>query len=164
MDIISSILDGLDNVGNLVPDLGDLLSRAHTWISVFLMIAPTSMLVLGLIYLFLHPKEANHRLGYRTYFGMGSEDAWRHTQRIAGIAYGGVGLILGIVMGIICLSTRDQETMDLVLLAIKCLIAQVVIVLVIYLGLFVYTAIVFDKNGNRRKDRVKTRKEEYIEE
>lgn len=164
MDIISSILDGLDNVGNLVPDLGELLGSAHLWISIFLLIAPVSMLVLGIIYLFLPPKEANHRLGYRTYFGMGSVEAWKHTQKIAGIAYGGVGLILGIVMGIICLSTRDQETMDMVLLAIKCLVVQVGIVLVIYLGVFVYTAIVFDRHGNRRKDRRRERAEEYIEE
>ena len=164
MDIISSILDGLDNAGNLVPELEKLLSSAHLWITIFLLIAPVSMLVLGLIYLFLPPKEANHRLGYRTYFGMGSVDAWKHTQKIAGIAYGGVGLILGIVMGIICLSNRDKETMDMVLVAIKCLFVQVGIVLVVYLGLFVYTAIVFDRHGNRRKDRPRERKEAYIEE
>ena len=38
MDIISSILDGLDNVGNLVPELDKLLSSVELWVSIFLLI------------------------------------------------------------------------------------------------------------------------------
>lgn len=153
MDIISSILDGLDNAGKIVPELDKLLGGIHLWISIFLMIAPVCMLILGLTYLFLPPKEANHRIGYRTYFGMGSVAAWRHTQMIAGIVYGGVGLILSVIMLIFCLKTRSQESVVFVVAAIKWLIAQIVIVLLIYLGLFVYTAIVFDRHGNRRRDK-----------
>lgn len=153
MDIISSILDGLDNAGNIVPELDKLMGGIHRWVSIFLMIAPVCMLVLGLIYLFLPPKEANHHIGYRTYFGMGSVEAWRHTQKIAGIVYGGVGLILSVIMLILCLRTRNQESAVFVVTAIKWLIAQIVIVLLIYLGLFVYTAIVFDRHGNRRRDK-----------
>ena len=153
MDIISSILDGLDNAGNVVPELEKLLSGIHRWVSVFLMIAPVCMLVLGLLYFFLPPKEANHHIGYRTYFGMGSVDAWRHTQKIAGIVYGGIGLVLSVIMLIFCLRTRSQEHLVFVVTAIKWLIAQIIIVLLIYLGLFVSTAIVFDRHGNRRKDK-----------
>ena len=36
-----------------------------------------------------------------------------------------------------------------------CLCVQVGIVVLIYLGLFVYTAIVFDRHGNRRRDKKK---------
>ena len=153
MDIISSVLDGLDNAGKIAPELDKLLGGIHRWVSIFLMIAPVCMLVLGLIYLFLPPKEANHHIGYRTYFGMGSVEAWRHTQKIAGIVYGGVGLILSVIMLILCLRTRNQESAVFVVTAIKWLIAQIVIVLLIYLGLFVYTAIVFDRHGNRRRDK-----------
>ena len=164
MDIISSILDGLDNVGNLVPELEKLLSSAQLWISICLLIGPVCMLVLGLIYLFLPPKEANHRLGYRTYFGMGSVEAWLYTQKIAGIVYGGLGLVLGIVMGIICMNLRDKDAMQMTMTAINCLVVQAGIVLLIYVGLFVYTAIVFDRHGNRRSERRKKRAEAYIEE
>lgn len=153
MDIISSILDGLDNAGKIVPELDKLLGGIHRWISIFLMIAPVCMLILGLTYLFLPPKEANHHVGYRTYFGMGSVKAWKHTQMIAGIVYGGVGLVLGVIMLIFCLKTRGQGSAEFVVTAIKWLIAQIIIVLVIYLGLFVYTAIVFDRHGNRRRDK-----------
>ena len=157
MDIISSILDGLDNVGNLVPELEKLLSSAQLWVSICLLVGPVCMLVLGLVYLFLPPKEANHRLGYRTYFGMGSVEAWLHTQKIAGIIYGGVGLVLGIVMGIICTSLGGKDTMEMAMTAINCLCVQLGIVLLIYLGMFVYTAIVFDRHGNRRFARRKER-------
>ena len=151
MDIISSILDGLDNVGNLVPELDKLLSSVELWVSIFLLIGPLCMLVLGIIYLFLPPKEANHHIGYRTYFGMGSIEAWRHTQKIAGILYAGIGLLLSIVMGIICLTLGSKDGLQIGTTAIVCLLIQAIAVLLVYLGLFAYTAIVFDKDGNRRK-------------
>lgn len=153
MDIISSILDGLDNVGNLVPELDKLLSSVELWVSIFLLIGPLCMLVLGIIYLFLPPKEANHRLGYRTYFGMGSVDAWKHTQKFAGILYAGLGLLLSVVMGIICLTLGGKDGLQLGTTAIVCLAIQAFAVLLVYLIIFAYTAIVFDKDGNRRKDK-----------
>ena len=153
MDIISSILDGLDNVGNVVPELDHLLSRIEFWVSIFLMIGPICMLVLGIIYLFLPPKEANHRMGYRTYFGMGSIAAWKTTQRIAGIIYVGLGLLLSVVMGIICLTLGGKDGLQIGATALVCLLIQVIAVLLVYVVMFAYTAIVFDKNGNRRKDK-----------
>lgn len=150
MDIISSILDGLDNVGNVVPELDKLLSSIELWISIFLLIGPLCMLVLGIIYLFLPPKEANHHIGYRTYFGMGSVDAWRQTQKIAGIIYGALGLVLTVIMGIVCLTLGSKDGMQIAKTAVTCLCIQVVLVLLVYLIIFAYTAIVFDKDGNRR--------------
>lgn len=155
MDIISSLLEGLDNIGNLVPELDKLLGGIHLWVSIFLMIAPVCMFILGLVYLFLPPKEANHHIGYRTYFGMGSVEAWLHTQKIAGIAYGGVGLILSVIVGILCLQTRGVDNVEFVITAIKWLIVELGIVLLIYLGMFVYTTIVFDRHGTRRRDKKK---------
>lgn len=153
MDIISSILDGLDNAGKLVPELEKLLGSAQLWLTILLLLGPAVMLILGIIYLFLPPKEANHHIGYRTYFGMGSVEAWLHTQKIAGIIYGGLGIILGIIMGIICMNLRHKDLMQAVTTAITWLCVQVGIVVVIYVGLFLYTAIVFDRHGNRRKDK-----------
>ena len=155
MDKIRSLLDGLDNIGKLVPELSKLLSSAQFWIMILLLIGPVVMVILGVIYLFLPPKEANHHIGFRTYFGMGSVEAWLHTQKIAGIIYGGVGIILGVVMAILGSKLRQQELIDAYTTAITCLCVQVGIVVLIYLGLFVYTAIVFDRHGNRRRDKKK---------
>ena len=74
-----------------------------------------------------------------------------------GIIFGSVGLVLGIVMGIICTSLGGKDTMEMAMTAIKCLCVQLGIVLLIYLGMFVYTAIVFDRHGNRRFERRKER-------
>ena len=67
------------------------------------------LFLLGLVYLFLTPKEANHYIGYRCYFGMGSVNAWRFTQRLAGIVFGSLGLILGSVMLLTVASFRQME-------------------------------------------------------
>lgn len=153
MDFISSLLDGLDNIGNLVPALEKLLSSAQLWLTIVLLIGPVAMLILGVIYLFLPPKEANHHIGYRTYFGMGSVEAWLHTQKLAGIIYGGLGIILGIIMIIVSVSLKNKDMMQAFTSAITWLCVQVGIVLLVYLGMFVYTAIVFDRHGNRRREK-----------
>lgn len=153
MDFISSILDGLDNIGNLVPALDKLLSSAQLWLTILLLIGPAVMLILGVIYLFLPPKEANHHIGYRTYFGMGSVDAWLHTQKVAGIIYGGLGIVLGILMIIVSASLKNKDLLQAFTAAITWLLVQAGIVLLIYLGMFVYTAIVFDRHGNRRREK-----------
>lgn len=153
MDFISSLLDGLDNIGNLVPALEKLLSSAQLWLTIVLLIGPAAMLILGVIYLFLPPKEANHHIGYRTYFGMGSVEAWLHTQKLAGIIYGGLGIILGIIMIFVSVSLKNKDMMQAFTSAITWLCVQVGIVLLVYLGLFVYTAIVFDRHGNRRREK-----------
>lgn len=153
MDFISSLLDGLDNIGNLVPALEKLLSSAQLWLTIVLLIGPVAMLILGVIYLFLPPKEANHHIAYRTYFGMGSVEAWLHTQKLAGIIYGGLGIILGIIMIIVSVSLKNKDMMQAFTSAITWLCVQVGIVLLVYLGMFVYTAIVFDRHGNRRREK-----------
>lgn len=155
MDFISSLLDGLDNMGDLVPPLEKLLSSAQLWLTIFLLIGPIVMVILGVIYLFFPPKEANHHIGYRTYFGMGSVDAWLHTQKIAGILYAGLGVILGIIMVIVSVSSKNKDMMEAFTSAIIWLAVQAAAVLVVYLGLFVYTAIVFDRHGNRRSEKNK---------
>lgn len=153
MDFISSLLDGLDNIGNLVPALEKLLSSAQLWLTIVLLIGPVAMLILGVIYLFLPPKEANHHIGYRTYFGMGSVEAWLHTQKLAGIIYGGLGIILVIIMIFVSVSLKNKDMMQAFTSAITWLCVQVGIVLLVYLGMFVYTAIVFDRHGNRRREK-----------
>lgn len=153
MDFISSLLNGLDNIGNIVPELDALLGQVSLWVSIFLLIGPVCMLILGLVYLFGSPKEANHHIGYRTYFGMGSVAAWRHTQKIAGFIYAGLGLVLTVVMGIVCLTLGNKDGLEVATTAITCLFIQVGLALLVYLGMFAYTAIVFDKEGNRRKEK-----------
>ena len=150
MEKITAFLESID-LAKLVPELDTLLGKVQTATSLALMIGPVLMLIFGLWFFFLPPKEANHRAGFRTWFGMGSVAAWRFTQRLAGIVWGGLGLILTVVMGIICLSFGDKEIMDIVNTAFICLIWQAGLALISYLAICVIVTICFDSKGNLRK-------------
>ena len=76
-------------------------------------LAALVLLVLGLAYLFLSPREANYYFGYRCYYGMGSIQAWRFTQRIAGMILGGLGLVLTVIMFLVSAGFGGMDTMDM---------------------------------------------------
>ena len=155
IDSIKSLMDGFDPAA-LLPDLGELFGSLSALCRFAVMIGPVVMLVLGLAYLFLSPREANYYFGYRCYFGMGSVQAWRFTQRMAGMLFGGVGLILTIVMYVMSGSFSEMEITDMVWKAAGCLAWQAVIALVLtflvnFLAFFFFDA----KGGPRRKKKEK---------
>ena len=126
IESIKSLMDGFDPAA-LLPDLSDLFGSLATLCRFAVMIGPVLLLVLGLAYLFLSPREANYYFGYRCYFGMGSVQAWRFTQRMAGLLFGGVGLILTIVMFLISGGFAEMEVTDMVWRAAGCLAWQAII-------------------------------------
>ena len=154
MDSIKELLTNFD-LGNFLPKIDTIMGWVTLLLRLAVMAGPVIILVLGLILIIAPPKEANYRFGYRCFFGMGSVEAWLHTQKIAGIIYGGLGIVLGIIMGIVCIGLKNKELIDAFTSAITWLIVQVGIVLLVYFGLWLYTAIVFDRHGNRRKDKKK---------
>ena len=155
IESIKSLMDGFDPAA-LLPDLSDLFGSMAALCRFAVMIGPVVLLVLGLAYLFLSPREANYYFGYRCYFGMGSVQAWRFTQRMAGILFGGVGLILTIVMYVMSGSFSEMEITDMVWKAAGCLAWQAVIALVLtflvnFLAFFFFDA----KGGPRRRKKEK---------
>ncbi len=150
MEKITAFFDTLDFT-KAVPEMDALLQTVQTVTSVAVLIGPVIMLLLGLWYFFLPPKEANHRAGFRTWFGMGSVEAWLFTQKVAGIVLGSLGLILTVVMGIFCLGFKSKELMDVVNTAFMCLLWQVVLAAVAYLSICVITIFRYDSKGLRRK-------------
>ena len=76
IESIKAVLDGFDPA-TLLPDLSKVFDTLAPVCRFAVLIGPVVLLLLGLSYLILSPKEANHYLGYRCYFGMGSEYAWR---------------------------------------------------------------------------------------
>ena len=94
---IKEMMDAFDPAA-LLPELDTITGKIDLVARIAVMAGPIVILVLGLMYLFLAPKEANYRFGYRTWFGMGSVAAWRFTQRLAGIVLGLLGLVLTVVM------------------------------------------------------------------
>ena len=150
MEKITAIFDSLD-LTKAVPEMDALLQTVHTVTSVALMVGPVIMLLFGLWYFFLPPKEANHRVGFRTWFGMGSVESWRFTQMLAGIVWGGLGLILTVVMGIFCLGFKGQDVAQVVNTALLCLIWQVCLAIAAYLIICLIVTIRYNSKGVRRK-------------
>ena len=150
LDSIKGLLDNFD-LGSLLPDLGTLLGKLELFMRILVVAGPIVMVVMGLLYLFAAPKEANHHFGYRCYFGMGSVDAWRYTQRIAGIAWTGIGAILSIVMLIVSGSFAQLNAIDMVTKAIVCVLWQAGLLLLAHFVIRTIVAVRFDRHGEYRK-------------
>ena len=150
MEALTSFFDNFD-LAKFVPPIDAILSKLVPIMTWSVVIGPVILLVLGLVYLFLPPKEANHRFGFRTWFGMGSVEAWRFTQKIAGLVWGSLGLILTVVMAILAAGFDQREVTEVVTLAGKCLIWEIVLAAVSALAVSVVAAVFFDSKGNRRQ-------------
>ena len=150
IDSIKGLLDGFDPA-TLLPDLSKVFDSLAPLCRIAVMIGPLVLLALGLSYLFLTPKEANYYVGYRCYFGMGSEYAWRFTQRLAGILFAGVGLVLSVVMYAISISFSYMQLPDMVWKAASCLVvelaASVLLILIVNFSAMYH----FDRKGKHRR-------------
>ena len=139
MDFIKSLLGDFD-VSSLLPKLDTMLSKVELLARIVVMAGPVILLVLGLWYLLLPPKEANYAVGYRFFWGMSSVESWRFTQLVAGIAWSILGSILSLVMYLLSGGFRGKPLMDIVwksveyvfwemgLLAVSCLIIDLIVV------------------------------------
>ena len=134
-----------------MPELSSILGWVELFARLCVIAAPIAMLGFGLWYLLLPPKEANHSAGYRFYFGMGSVEAWRFTQRLAGICWSGLGLILTIVMVLISNGFRDMDAMAMAHKAVTCILWEIGLMAVCCLGINVTLCVLFDRKGNRRQ-------------
>ena len=115
------------------------------------------------MYFFIPPKEANHSLGYRFYWGMGSVEAWQFTQRIAGVGWMGVGLLLTVIMLLVCNGFRGMDTPEIVSAAGTALIWELVIIALLCVAIDVVVALRFDKNGDVRPNTVIKVPEHFLE-
>ena len=152
IDSIKSLLDGFDPA-SLLPDLSKIFDFLAPLCRFAVLVGPVVILLLGLSYLILSPKEANHYLGYRCYFGMGSEYAWRFTQRLAGWLFTAAGLLLTVVMFAISASFPHMQLTDLVWKAASCLTVELVVSVLLILSVNIAAAWRFDRKGRHRRKR-----------
>ena len=151
LDSLKSLFEGFD-IAAFLPELTTILGWVETLLRLAVMAAPLLLLGFGLLYLLAPPKEANYSLGFRCWWGMSSLDAWQFTQKLAGMIWSVLGLILTVVMALICNAFRRMEPMDMVWTAVKCLGWELGLTLVATLAVNVIVIVVFDKEGYRRKD------------
>ncbi len=146
---IKQIMDEFD-LAALFPEITDVMSAITVFARLAVMAGPLILLGLGLQYYLAAPREANYSVGYRFRWGMGSVDAWQFTQKLAGISWSLLGLVLTVVMGILSSGFVDMPVEDMLWKAFWCLFWQG---LVIGLSCLVINGVVisrFDRKGNRR--------------
>lgn len=136
---------------SLIPEINTILGWVELFSRLCVMAAPVITLVLGLWYLLLPPKEANHAAGYRFYFGMGSVEAWRFTQKLAGIILGAEGLVLSIVMFLICGNFRGMDAMAMVSKAITCILWELGLLFISHIIINLIVLLRYNRKGTLRK-------------
>lgn len=149
MEKITALFDKID-LTKLVPQMDELLETLQRVAGIAVMIGPLVMLGLGLWYLLLPPKEATYSAGFRTWFGMNSVEAWRTTQKIAGFAWGGCGLILTVIMWFIRRGFAQQEIQQIANTALTCVLWQAAIAAVSYVGICLVVTILYNRKGVHR--------------
>ena len=156
IDDLKTLMDEFDPAA-LLPELDSIVGRVELAMRIAILVGPIILLVMALLYIIASPKEANYHFGYRCYFGMGSVNAWRFSQRIAGMVWGLLGLGLTVVMLLKSGSVPDMEVMDMVLAAVRCLLWEAGLILVSCLVINTIVALCYDGRGERRKkkDRAK---------
>lgn len=150
---IASIKDAMDafDPASLLPELSEIFGSLAVVCRWAVLIGPLVLLVLGLAYLLLSPREANYYFGYRCYFGMGSVQAWRFTQRFAGVVLAAVGLVLSFWMYSASAGFAKMDVTEMVWLAVEYLVIQAVAAFLANLLISLTAMIRFNRRGEYRK-------------
>ncbi len=151
LESVKAIVSEAGSSSGVLPDLEHMFDKLEILLRIAVMVGPLLLLGLGLLYLLASPKEANHSLGYRFYWGMSSVEVWQFTQRIAGIAWTVLGLVMSIVMAVICNGFRDLARDVMVLTAMKALLWELGLVVVSILAINITVMVLYDGKGYRRK-------------
>ena len=139
------------DLAKLLPQIDSIFDKITVLCRICVMIGPVLLLILGLCYLLLAPKEANFYFGYRCYYGMGSVHAWRFTQRIAGLVLGGLGLVLTLIMAILSLGFGSMEVEALLWRTVWCLVWQAVLTGLATLAINGLAMFWFNRKGELRR-------------
>ena len=150
MDALKSLFSDFD-FGALIPELDTVLGWVELIARLAVMAAPLLILGFGLLYLLCPPKEANHSAGFRCWWGMSSLESWQFTQRLAGLIWSGLGLVLTVIMALICNGFHNLEPMAMVERAGACLLWESGLIGAACLAINIVVIVVFDKDGYRRK-------------
>ena len=153
MDFLKSLLGEFDPAA-LVPDLGAIFNNLDAALRVVVLAGPLCLLGLGLLYLLAPPSEANHVFGYRHFWGMSSVEAWRFTQKTAGLVWTGLGLVLTIIMAFLCNGYRELAAEAMLTSALTSVLVELLLVFLSTLLINTLVIFHFDHRGTRRSEQV----------
>ena len=149
IDFVKSLLTDFDPTA-LLPDLGKLFENLELILRIAVLVGPLCLLGLGLCYLLSPAKEANHSYGFRCYWGMSSVEVWQFTQRLAGLVWTGLGLVMSIVMAIICNGYRDMAQDAMVYSAITIILWELGLIVASIIAINITVIVLYDHKGYRR--------------
>ena len=153
MDFLKSLLADFDPAA-LVPDLEALFNNLDGALRVVVLAGPLCLLGLGLMYLLAPPSEANHVFGYRHFWGMSSVEAWRFTQKTAGLVWTGLGLVLTIIMAFLCNGYRELAAEAMLMSALTSVGVELLLVFLSTLLINTLVIFHFDRKGTRRSEQM----------
>jgi uncharacterized membrane protein len=162
MDKLAELVANFD-MANFMPELDSVIGWVVFITRLAVMAGPLLILVFGLIYLFIPPKEANHSLGYRFYWGMGSELAWRFTQKIAGLAWTVMGAVLSVIMLIVINGFRTMDLVQMGYEAVTCLLWELGIIVVVCLLINLVVLLRYDAKGRVRPNTIIRVSDNFLE-
>ncbi len=148
---IKVLMDNFDPA-SLLPDLSSMAGVVATLTRTAVLVGPIVLMVMGILYFLVSPKEANYHFGYRCYFGMGSEEAWRFTQRLAGVVWGALGLVLTLVMLIVSGSYGSKDISQIISSGLSSLLWEIGLTAVSCLGINIAAMMRYDRKGLRRTE------------
>lgn len=150
MEAITGLLEGFDFT-KFLPKIGALLSSVRFWTVLLMYAGPLVLLGFGLWYFLRPAKEANHKTGFRIYYGMGSTEAWLFTQKLAGFVWtilGGALEVISIVISLIC---KGSNTFSMVTTCVIWMAIQAVLAVASYGAIYLIVYLRYDKDGNPKK-------------
>lgn len=140
------------NLEALIPDISTIMGLIGFLFFVAVMAGPLLLLGFGLLFRYRPPAEANFSLGYRFWWGMASLEAWRYTQRLAGIIWtilGGALTVIMLVVGIILLC---MEPMTMAIGCAVCLVIELVLTAAACITINLIVMKKYDKDGFLREE------------
>ena len=150
MDKVMSLLKEFDIAG-MLPEMGKFLNLLTWLLRLILLAGPVVMLVLGVIYFFIPPKEANYSLGYRSRWSMSSVEVWTYAQKIAGFVYMCLGGALTIAMiVVVVLMNRSNDFISMLTTSLVCVLIQVGLAVASWIVIEIFLRRHFDAFGYRR--------------
>lgn len=161
-EFITNLLSDFDPAA-LLPELDTFLGKVELVARIAVLAGPAVLLFLGLCYLIFPAKEANHVAGYRFFWGMSSVEAWRFTQKTAGIVWSLLGLIMGGIVYLYSAKFHGMELMDAVWLAVKCIFWELGFVAASCLVIDITVFASYNSRGVARRE-PKAKKQKAVQE
>ena len=154
-ELIQKIMDFLQNFdpSKILPNIAKLMTDAVIILRICVLAGPILLAVLGAVYFFLAPKEANHSVGYRFFWGMSSMEAWQFMQKLSGMVWGALGIVLLVIMLIVSGRFGTMDAENVAFSALRCVLWELGLTVAASLGVDITMMVLFDRTGVRRKQK-----------